>query len=60
VEWEFVVTAFPHLFALAYIKTWLRSHKCDSDTQICTARQKSTVKQEDPVWKFLQANAHFI
>jgi len=31
----------------------------DSDTQIRTARQKSTVKQEDSVCKFVQANAHF-
>jgi len=45
---------------IAYIKTWLRSHRCASDTQIRTASQKSTVKQENPVWKFLQANAHFI
>jgi len=43
-----------------YIETWLRSHTCDSDTQIRTAGQESTAKQEDPVWKFLQANAHFI
>jgi len=28
--------------------------------QIRTASQKSTVKQEDPVQKLLQANAHFI
>jgi len=28
--------------------------------QIHTASQKSTVKQEDPVKKLLQANAHFI
>jgi len=40
-------------FALDYIKTWLRSHRCASDTQMRTASQKSTVKQEDPVWKFL-------
>jgi len=31
-----------------------------SDTQIRTAGQKSAVKQEDPAWKFLYANAHFI
>jgi len=49
-----------HLFALDYIKTWLRSHRCSSGTQIRTARQNSTVKQEDPVWKFLSENAHFI
>ena len=30
------------------------------DTQIRTASQKSAVKQEDPVWKLLWANAHFI
>jgi len=41
-----------------YTKTWLRSHRCASDTQIRTARQKSTVsqkvyKQEDPMWKFV-------
>jgi len=36
-----------------YIKTWLRSQRCASDTQIRTTSQKSTVKQEDPVWKFL-------
>jgi len=44
----------PHtVLALDYIKTWLRSHRCASDTQIGTASQKSTVKLEDPVWKFL-------
>jgi len=32
-----------------YIKTWLHSHRCASDTQIRTASQKSAVKQEDPV-----------
>jgi len=53
VRWEGVKTAFPHLFALDYIKTWLRSHRCASYTQIRTASQKSIVKQEDPVWKFL-------
>jgi len=42
------------------VKTWLRSHRCDSDTEIRTACQKYTVKPEDPVWKFLQANARFI
>jgi len=67
---ERVGTAFPHLFALVtllemwdpndYIKPWLRSHRCASNTQIRSAGQKSTVKQEDPVWKSLQANAHFI
>jgi len=53
-----VGTPFPHLFALVtlledldYIKTWLRSLRCASDTHI--ARQKSAVKQEDPMWKFL-------
>jgi len=59
VEWERVGTAFPHLFALDYIKTWLRSHRCANDTQICIATQKSTVK-EVPVCKSLKANAHFI
>jgi len=44
---------FPHFFAVYYIETWLRSHRCASDTQIRTASQKSTVKQEDPVWKYL-------
>jgi len=60
VGWERVRlrTAFPT--DLHYIKTWLRSHRCDSDTQIRTASNKSTVRQEDPVWKFFQANAHFI
>jgi len=48
-----------HTF-LHYIETWLRSHKRDSDTQTRTARQGSTVKQGNPVWKFLQAAAHFI
>ena len=43
-----------------YIKTWLRSHKCAGDTQSCAASQRSAVKQEDPVWKYLQANSHFI
>jgi len=46
-------TAFPHLFALDYINTWLRCHRSARDTQIHTASQKSTAKQEDPVWKFL-------
>ena len=50
----------PHIFALDNIKTWLRSHRCNSDTQIRTVRQKSKVKWEYPVWKFLLANAHFI
>jgi len=59
-RWERVGTAFPHLFALHYIKTCLRSHRCASDTQIRIAGQKSTVKQEDPVWKFLKVNAKFI
>jgi len=45
--------AFPHLFALDYINKWLRSHRCAGDKQIRTACQKSTVKQEDPVWKYL-------
>jgi len=35
-----------------YIKKWLQSHRCASDTLIRTASQKSTVTQEDPVWKF--------
>jgi len=35
-----------------YIKTWLRSRRYASDTQIRAASQKSTVTQEDPVWKF--------
>jgi len=51
--------AFPHLFVLDYIKPWMRSYRCASDTQIRTDSQKYTVEQEDPVWKFLQ-NAHFI
>ena len=33
--------AFPHLFALHYIETWLQSHRCASDTQIRTASQTS-------------------
>ena len=52
--------AFPHLLALVtlledldYIEAWLRSHWCTSGSQIRTAGQKSTVEQEDPVWKFL-------
>jgi len=36
-----------------YIETWLQSHRCPSDTQIRPASQKSAVKKEDPVWKFL-------
>ena len=32
-----------------YIKIWLRS-RCPSDTQIRTASQMSTVKQENPMW----------
>jgi len=58
-----VETAFPHLIALVtlledgdpndYIKTWLLSQRCARDTQIRTSGQKSAVKQEDPVWKFL-------
>jgi len=48
------------LFALAYNDAWLRSYICASDTQIRIARQKSTLKQEDPVWKFLWVNVHFI
>ena len=51
--------AFPHLFAQDYIKTW-RSHRFASDTQIRTTSQKSTVKQEDPMWKFMSANVRFI
>jgi len=43
-----------------YIKTWLRSHRCANNMHICTASQKSAVKQEYPVQTFLQANAHFI
>jgi len=50
--WSGVGTAFPHLFALDYIKTWLRPYRCASDKQIRTASQKSTMK-EVPVWKFL-------
>jgi len=34
VGWECVGTALPHLFALDYIETWLRSHKRASDMQI--------------------------
>jgi len=45
---------------LHYIKTWLRSHACGSDKRIRIAKQESTVEQEDPVWKFFQANANFI
>ena len=37
--------AFPHLFALDYVKTWLRAHRCAGDMQISTASQKSTVKK---------------
>jgi len=33
---------------------------CYSDTQIRTTSQNSALKQEDPLWKSLQANAHFI
>jgi len=35
------------------IKTWLRSRISASDTQIRTVSQKSAVKPEDSVWKFL-------
>jgi len=38
---------------LDYMKTCLRSHRCANETQIRTASQKTTVKQEDPGWKFL-------
>jgi len=48
-----VLNAVPNLFALNYTKTWLRSQRCASDTQTRTASQKSTVKQVDPVYKFL-------
>ena len=52
--WNRVATPFlPHLFALDYIKIWLRSHRCVSDNQIRTSIQKSSVKQQDPLWKFL-------
>jgi len=34
-------------------ETWLRSHRCPNETQIRTARQTPTLKQEDPVWKFM-------
>jgi len=44
-----VGTEFQHLFTLDYIKTWLRSHRCASDTQIRTASQKYTVNQESSV-----------
>jgi len=53
--WELRSHTFLH-----YIKTRLPSHRRASDTQIRTASQTSAVKKEDPVWKFLQANAHFI
>jgi len=43
-----------------YIETWLWSHRCASNMQIRTSSQKSAVKQEDPVQKFLQTNAHFL
>jgi len=33
-----VGTAFPHLFSQDYIKTWLRSYRCASDTKICNAQ----------------------
>jgi len=36
-------------FALDYIKAWLASHSCASDTQIRTAGQKPTAKQESSV-----------
>jgi len=36
-----------------YIKTWMRSYRCAGDTQIRTANQEPTVKQENPPWKFL-------
>jgi len=48
VGWERVGTASPHLLALDYIKIYMRSHRCASDTQIRTASQKPAVKQEDP------------
>jgi len=32
-----------------YITTWLRSHRCASDTQIRTTSQRYAVKKEDPV-----------
>ena len=32
-----------------YIKTWLQSHRCASNTHIRTASQNSTLKQEDPM-----------
>jgi len=35
---------FPDLFARDYIKTWLRSNRCASDTQIRIANQKSTAE----------------
>jgi len=41
----------PHLFLLDYSKTRLRFHRCVSHMQIRIASQKSTLKQEDPVWK---------
>jgi len=47
-------------FCTDYNETWLQSHRCAIDTQIHTPSQKSVVKQEDPVRKFLQANAYFI
>jgi len=50
----------PTHFALDCIKTWLRSHRCASDTQFRTASQKPTNKQDDPMWKCLYVNAHFI
>jgi len=47
--WECVRTVFPHLFALDYIKIWLRSRSRTSDMrsrtsdmQIRTASQKSS------------------
>jgi len=51
--WEGVGTRSHTFFALDYIKTWLRSHGCVSDTQINTANQKSTMRQGVPVRKFL-------
>jgi len=40
-------------FCTDYNKAWLRCHRCASDTRIHTACQKSAVKEEDPVRKFL-------
>ena len=43
----------------SHFKTWLWSHRRARDMQIHTVGQKSTVKQEDPMWKFFKANSHF-